>query len=231
MPFVFAPPQQAVIPVADERYEFFPIRRVYGIAKNYSEPGNTAPDTPFYFMKCPDNVFPVADGEVFSLPMPPETADLRHEIELVACLGKGGRNLTLEQAHEAVWGWCAGIDFTLADAALPSGARDLMRGKTFERSAPVTHVKPAYRTPLPNPVELWLYVNNQKRQSGTTAQLIRSPYEQIVELSRYVTLAPGDIIFTGTPSGSSRLAVGDLIEAGVNGVGSLKVRIDAQLGE
>lgn len=224
MPFIFAPPQQAAIPVLDERYEFFPIHRVYGIAKNYAEPGAPKAE-PFYFMKPTDNVVAVAEGDVLNVPMPPETKDLRHEIELVACLGRGGRNLTLEEAQEAVWGWCVGIDFTVADAALPSGGRDMLRAKTFERSAPVSFVKPAYRTPLPQAVDLWLYVNNQKRQAGSTTNLIRSPYEQIVELSRYFTLAPGDIIFTGTPNGASTLAIGDMIEAGVNGVGSLKVKI------
>ncbi len=224
MPFVFAPPAQAAIPVLDERYEFFPIHRVYGIAKNYAEPG--APkDTPFYFMKTADNVVAVPEGEVLSIPMPPGTNDLRHEIELVACLGRGGRNLTLEEAQEAVWGWSVGIDFTVADQKLPSGGRDMMRSKVFERSAPVSFVKPAYRTPLPNPVDLWLYVNNQKRQAGSTSNLVLSPYEQIVELSRYFTLEPGDIIFTGTPNGSSTLAVGDMIDAGVNGIGSIKVKI------
>ncbi len=225
MPFVFAPPEQAAIPVLDEHYEFFPIHRVYGIAKNYREPGSTEQPTPFYFMKANDNVVPVAEGRTVEISLPSYSQDLRHEIELVACLGRGGRDLTLEEAHEAVWGWCVGIDFTLADAALPSGARDFLVGKSFDRSAPVSHVRPAYRTPLPAPVDLWLYVNNQKRQSGTTANLIRSPYEQIVELSRRFTLAPGDIIFTGTPAGASRLLAGDLIEAGVNGVGSLKVKI------
>ena len=115
MSFVFAPPQQAVVPVQDETYSYFPIRRVFGIARNYAEPGAATKDTPFYFMKDCYTVVPVADGECARIPMPPQSQVLKHEIELVACLGKGGRNLTLEQAAEAVWGWCVGIDFTLGD--------------------------------------------------------------------------------------------------------------------
>ncbi len=225
MPFVFSPPQQAAIPVLDERYEFFPVNRVFGIARNYNEPGAAKTPEPFYFMKSADCVLPVAEGTVADVPHPDFSRDLRHEVELVACLGRGGRNMTLEEAEAAVWGWCAGIDFTLADVALPSGGRDLTIGKSFERSAPVSYVRPAYRAPLPQPVDLWLYVNNQKRQAGSTTGLIRSVYEQIVELSRYWTLTPGDIIFTGTPGGAGTLARGDLIDAGVNGVGALKVRI------
>ena len=98
MSFVFAPPQQAVVPVQDETYSYFPIRRVFGIARNYAEPGAATKDTPFYFMKDCYTVVPVADGECARIPMPPQSQVLKHEIELVACLGKGGRNLTLEQA-------------------------------------------------------------------------------------------------------------------------------------
>ena len=163
MSFVFAPPQQAVVPVQDETYSYFPIRRVFGIARNYAEPGAATKDTPFYFMKDCYTVVPVADGECARIPMPPQSQVLKHEIELVACLGKGGRNLTLEQAAEAVWGWCVGIDFTLGDQKLPSGATDFARAKSFERAAPVSHVRPAYRCPMPAPADLWLYVNNQKR--------------------------------------------------------------------
>lgn len=148
MSFVFAPPQQPVVPVQDEPYSYFPIRRVFGIAKNYAEPGAATKDTPFYFMKDCYTVVPVADGECAKIPMPPQTQALKHEIELVACLGKGGRNLTLEQAAQAVWGWCVGIDFTLGDQKLPSGANDITRAKSFERAAPVSYVRSGL--PLPD---------------------------------------------------------------------------------
>lgn len=90
MSFVFAPPQQAVVPVQDETYSYFPIRRVFGIARNYAEPGAATKDTPFYFMKDCYTVVPVADGECARIPIPPQSQVLKHEIELVACLGKGG---------------------------------------------------------------------------------------------------------------------------------------------
>ena len=225
MPFVFAPPAQVVVPVQDERYQFLPVNRVFGVAKNYAEPGSLPTETPFYFMKSASCVLPVAEGEIGRIPMPPGMEDMRHEIELVACLSKGGRNLTREEAMEAVWGWCAGIDFTLGDQKLPSGANDLTRAKAFERSAPVSHVRPAYRSPMPAPADLWLYVNNQKRQAGNTQNLIRDPYEVIAELSAFWELQPGDLIFTGTPTGIGRVMKGDRLEGGVNGVGTLKVEI------
>ena len=225
MSFVLAPPQQPVVPVQDEPYSYFPIRRVFGIAKNYAEPGAATKDTPFYFMKDCYTVVPVADGECAKIPMPPQTQALKHEIELVACLGKGGRNLTLEQAAQAVWGWCVGIDFTLGDQKLPSGANDITRAKSFERAAPVSYVRPAYRCPMPAPADLWLYVNNRKRQGGSTSNLIVQPLETIVQLSQFWELQPGDMIFTGTCGGADKVFPGDHLEGGVNGVGSLKVDI------
>lgn len=97
-----------------------PDPRVFGIARNYAEPGAATKDTPFYFMKDCYTVSPWPTANAPESRCQPQSQVLKHEIELVACLGKGGRNLTLEQAAEAVWGWCVGIDFTLGDQKLPS---------------------------------------------------------------------------------------------------------------
>lgn len=231
MPFLFAPPPMPVVPIQDERYEFFPVHRVYCVARNYGahakETGGEVPEAPFFFMKAPDMIRPVAEKEVLRLAMPPETEHYEHEIELVAALSKGGRNLTREEAEDAVWGWCAGIDFTRRDLVREAAAkgRPWTFGKNFENAAPVSHLRPKTRVPYPEPVELWLYVNNQKRQSGSTDEMIFDPFELIAELSRYVTLAPGDLIFTGTPGGAGNVRSGDKIRAGINGVGSLQLEI------
>lgn len=224
MPFLFAPPAQPVIPVEDERYLFFPVNRVFGVARNYKRADGSAPE-PFYFMKGADTVTPVGPNETLEVPMPPAGSELFHEVELVVALKSGGRNLTLEEAEAAVWGWCVGLDLSLMDVTIPGGGRDLMRGKNFLRSAPVSHLRPMYRSPLPHPTDYWLYVNNEKRQAGSTTGLVVSPFEQIVELSRSFELAAGDIIFTGTPPGASRLVVGDEVSCGVNGVGQLKMKV------
>ena len=180
MPFLFAPPPQAVIPVQDERYEFFPVNRVYGAAKNYAadekQRAAAAGFVPPLFMKSSDSIHPVADGEVYRWPMPARTARMVPELELVACLHKGGRNLSVEEAQECIWGWCVGFDFTrrLAPEDLPAGGPwDLM--KTLDGGAPVSHVRPAYRTPMPAPAEIYLYQNNQIKQSASTAFMIVPP--------------------------------------------------------
>ena len=133
------------------------------------------------------------------------------------------QNLTPEEAEEAVWGWCVGIDFTRPEKKVPNGPWEA--AKVFEGSAPVSHVRPKHRTPLPAPADIWLYVNNQKRQSGRTDQMLRSPFEVIAEISKTWTLAPGDIVFTGTPAGNGPCRAGDRLEGGVNGVGQIKVEL------
>lgn len=234
MPFLFAPPAQAVIPVQDERYAFFPIHRVYGAAKNYAA---TAADRdakkgfrPPVFMKSPDVVVPVEDGATYHWPMPSRTTKMVPEFELVACLGKGGRNLTLEQAQECIWGWCVGFDFTrrLAPEDRPDGSPwDQM--KCLDGGAPVSAARPVARTPLPAPTDIWLYQNNQKMQAASTDLMIASPAELIVQISQYWELKAGDIIFTGAPVNVPDAHVGDVFEGGVNGVGTLKVQIDPEL--
>lgn len=231
MPFLFAPPPMPVIPVQVERYEFFPVHRVYCVARNYrahaAETGGAVPAEPFFFMKAPDMVRPVGEKDVLRLSVPPETTAFEHEIELVAALSKGGRNMTREEAEEAVWGWCAGIDFTRRDhikASMTAG-HPWTFGKNFENAAPVSHVRPKHRVPIPAPTDLWLYVNNEKRQAGSTADMIYDPFELIAYLSRFVTLAPGDLVFTGTPGGAGNLRPGDVIRAGVNGVGALTIEV------
>lgn len=229
MSFLFAPPAQPVIPVADERYAFFPVRRVFGIAKNYraaQEPIGDPSASPeaMFFIKSPTDVTPAPEGGVLHVPYPAATDELIPEIELVACLGSGGRNLTPEEAQKAVWGWCVGIDFTRKDLRKPG--MPWSAAKSFEGSAPVSAVRPAYRTPLPGPADVYLYVNNEKRAGASTTQMIRSAAEVIAALSELWTLEAGDIVFTGTPvPGAGPVKTGDLLMGGVNGVGQLKLQL------
>ena len=101
--------------------------------------------------------------------------------------------------------------------------------KPLDGGAPVSHVRPAYRTPMPAPAEIYLYQNNQKKQSASTAFMIVPPAELIALISRYWEVRPGDVIFTGAPVNVPEAQVGDRLEGGVNGVGTLKVEIAAAL--
>lgn len=229
MSFLFAPPAQPAIPVVDERYTYFPVRRVFGIAKNYYAAGESAqscgaPDEPMFFIKSPTDVAPVLDGDVLRVPFPAATGELIPEIELVACLGSGGRDIPVEEAYDKVWGWCVGIDFTRKDLRKPGFPWAAV--KSFEAAAPVSCVRPAYRTPMPGPADVYLYVNNEKRSAGNTTQMIRSTAEIISALSKLWTLEAGDIIFTGTPMpGAGAVKPGDTLMGGVNGVGQIKLQL------
>lgn len=224
MSFLFAPPAQAVIPVDDECGGYFPVRRVYGIAKNYGvlAPGASL-DPALIFMKPSDNIVPTAAGECARIVMPQAVESMVHEIELVACLSKGGSNLTLEEAEDAVWGWCAGIDFTRRDLRVKDAPWE--PAKAFDGSAPVSFVRPKSKIGVPVPAGIWLDVNGERRQDGRTDQMLRSVFEVIAEISRIWTLAPGDVVFTGTPAGNDPCRAGDLLEGGVEGVGTIRAKL------
>lgn len=224
MSFLFAPPAQAVIPVDDERGDLFPVRRVYGIARNYGKRDSDGRlDPALIFMKPADNIVAVAPGACARIVMPEAVDSMVHEIELVACLSKGGSNLTVEEAQAAVWGWCVGIDFTRRDLRVKDAPWEA--AKAFDGSAPVSYVRPKSQIGVPQAAPIWLDVNGERRQDGRTDQMLRGVFEIISEISRVWTLAPGDVIFTGTPAGNDPCRVGDLLEGGVEGVGSIRCEI------
>ena len=228
MPFLFAPTAQAVLPIEGEKNLYFPIHRIYGVARNYAAAnaalGEKTP--PSVFLKPADAAVYVPENETLELDFPVATNDLQHEIELVVAIGKGGRNIPVDEAMQHVWGYASGLDLTRRDLQRASSANGQPwdTAKAFDESAPMTALKPANRTPDNEPMKLWLYVNNQKRQEGTTAEMILSVPEIISHLSTLFELQPGDLIMTGTPAGIGTIQRGDVLEGGVQGVGVLKVK-------
>ena len=228
MPFLFAPPAQAVLPIDGEKDLYFPIHRIYGVARNYAavnaQLGEKTP--PSIFLKPADAAVYAPDNEMLELDFPVATDDLQHEIELVVAIGMGGKNIPVEEAMNHVWGYASSLDLTRRDLQRASVAKgqpwDTAKG--FDESAPMTALKPASRTPDNEPMKLWLYVNNQKRQEGTTSEMILSVSEMISYLSSLYELKAGDLIMTGTPAGVGTIHRGDVLEGGVQGVGVLKVK-------
>jgi fumarylpyruvate hydrolase len=207
--------------------EVFPVRRVYCIGRNYAahaiEMGHD-PDRepPFFFQKNPDNLD--FTGE---FPYPDRTSDVHHEIEMVVALGKGGVNIPVEKALDCVWGYAVGLDMTRRD--LQGEAKKLGRpweiGKAFERSAPMGPIVPRRGSAIRRAARSSLKVNGELRQEGDLNQLIWKVPEMIAYLSDYFELKPGDVIMTGTPSGVNAVVKGDVMEAHVEGVGDLTVRV------
>jgi fumarylpyruvate hydrolase len=227
MRFVFEPAATPSLPVkgSDAR---FPVRRIYCVGRNYAahaiEMGHDpSREPPFFFQKNPDNV--VADGGDF--PYPPATGDVHHEVELVVALAEGGENIPVERALDHVFGYAVGLDMTRRD--LQGEAKKMGRpweiGKAFEASAPMSAIVPASGCGHPSAGAITLKVNGALRQSGDLDQMIWKVPEAISYLSGLFRLAPGDLIMTGTPEGVAAIARGDLLEAHVDGIGDLAVKV------
>lgn len=227
--FVFDPPKQASIAVqgSDSR---FPIRRIFCVGRNYEaharEMGND-PDRepPFFFNKPAD----AAVDAPCIMPYPPLTSDLHHEIELVVAISKGGANIPQEDVMDHVWGAAVGLDMTRRD--LQGEAKKMGRpwdwGKAFDFSAPIGAIKPLADVPSLETGRIWLEVNGTLRQQGDLSDLIWSVKEHIATLSEAMTLAPGDLVMTGTPAGVAAVVQGDVLRGGVAGIGEIEVTIGA----
>ena len=205
----------------------FPVRRIYCVGRNYAEHaremgGNPEREPPFFFMKPADAVF---TGE--RMDYPSKTDDLQHEVELVVALARGGCDIPAASALDCVFGYAVGLDMTRRDiqGELKAKGRSWEMGKAFDASAPISPIVPAARIGHPNRGAISLKVNSQSRQHGDLSDMIWPVADIIANLSGYVTLQPGDLIFTGTPAGVGRVAPGDRLEGTVEGVGSLSVAI------
>jgi fumarylpyruvate hydrolase len=230
MSFVFTPPAQVSLPVVG-RGERFPVRRVICVGRNYvehaKEMGFTGREPPFFFFKPTDAVVPVPAGETGTIAYPSLTKDLHHEIELVACIGVGGKNIKAADARKHIWGYAVGLDMTRRDlqGEMKKQGRPWEIGKSFEESAPTGPVTPAAQAGDIENAEIWVQVNGKDRQRSTVSKLIWNLGEIIEHLSAAWELAPGDLIFTGTPEGVAAVVSGDTLVGGVGGIGELRVRV------
>lgn len=223
MSYIFPAPGQPSVEIKGLE-DRFPVRRIFCVGRNYAaharEMGKD-PDreAPFFFTKPAYAIVP----NNATIPYPPRTGNLHHEIELVAAIDKGGRNIPVDEALDCVYGYAVGNDLTRRD--LQFEARDKGRpwdtGKGFDRSAPITAIVPATVSGHFSKGSIWLKVNGELRQQGNVADLIWSIPEIIAELSTLFELAPGDLIYTGTPAGVSAVKAGDRMEGGVDGLDTL----------
>ena len=209
-----------------ESLDLFPVRRIYCVGLNYAdharEMGNDPKrDAPFFFSKPPDAV--VASGA--RLPFPSQTADFHHEVELVIALGGGGTNVRAEDAATLIFGHAVGLDLTRRD--LQASAKKMGRpwdmAKGFDHSAPIGALTEGLP---PSAAPISLLVNGEVRQSGDLASMIWKVPEIIAILSTFVALAPGDLIFTGTPSGVGPIARGDRLHGSIGALAPIDVSFD-----
>jgi fumarylpyruvate hydrolase len=231
MGYVFAPAPVTAVPVVGTDDQFA-VRRIYCVGRNYEaharEMGHD-PDRepPFFFAKPADAVLYVAPGATGEFPYPAQSNNVHFEMELVAAIGKAGKNISADNALDHVYGYALGLDMTRRD--LQAEAKKLGRpwdtAKGFDHSAPLGPIHPVSKVGHVGKGAIWLTVNGEEKQRSDVSQLIWSVAETIAYLSTLFELQPGDLIFTGTPEGVGAIVQGDLMKGGVDGLGEFSVRV------
>ena len=215
------------VPVAGTK-DRFPVRRIWCVGRNYAahivEMGyDPNREQPFFFAKPADAI--VQNGGV--VPYPPQTKNLHYELEMVVALGKGGSNVKIENALDHVYGYGVGLDMTRRD--LQFASRDRGRpwemGKGWDHSAPCSAIVPAAKIGHPSKGVIKLAVNGQVKQNSDLGAMIWKVPEMISYLSALVALAPGDVIYSGTPDGVGPVVKGDKLHGEIEKVGKLDVTI------
>jgi fumarylpyruvate hydrolase len=205
MNYLFPPEAPVGVPVAG-RAELFPVRRVYCVGRNYAAHAREMgfdPDRepPFFFCK-PANA-------------------------VVVCTGGRGRDVPEDQALSLVAGYAVGLDMTRRDLqfAMRDKGRPWDISKAFDHSAPIAPIVPVAQCGHVAQAGIWLTVDGQARQRSDITHLIWSVPEIVSTLSRFFELAPGDLIYTGTPEGVAAVQRGQLMHGGIDGLGELKVPV------
>lgn len=230
MSYTFTPPATISVPVVGKA-ERFPVHRIYCVGRNYEEHakemGFTGREPPFFFLKPNDSLVLVSPGETGSMPYPPLTQNLHHEIELVVAIGKGGKNIKAADAFSHIYGYAVGLDMTRRDlqGEMKKQGRPWCIGKAFDHSAPMGPITPAAQAGDVENAELYVQVNGADRQRSNVNKLIWNIAETIEHLSAAWELQAGDLIFTGTPEGVAAVVSGDTMVGAVAGLGELKVKV------
>src|SRR5213594_1748657 len=211
------------IPIVGET-DVFPVRRIYCIGRNYAaharEMGSDPTrEPPFFFQKPTDAVQIAPPGATIDHLYPPLTKNYHYEVELVAALNKGGRNIPSDRALEHVFGYTAGLDMTRRDLqrAMGEEKKPWEIGKSFDHSAPLGPLQRVASVGHFTKGAIWLKVNDQIKQNADLSQMIWSVAEQISKLSEAFELAPGDIIYSGTPENVGPVVKRDIIDAHIDG--------------
>ena len=220
------PPASVAVRGTDARY---PVSRIFCVGRNYAAHtremgGDPTREAPFFFGKSPRSL--IASGDI--LEYPPGTQDLHHEVELVVALGAPAFQVSPDQATAAIYGYAVGLDMTRRDlqAVAKAKGRPWLLGKDGEGLAVLSEVVPAAECGHPAAGRVHLAVNGQVRQEADLGDMIWSVPEVIAHLSQYYRLGPGDLVYTGTPSGVSAVQRGDHLLGGIEGVGIIALLIE-----
>jgi fumarylpyruvate hydrolase len=224
--YVIPPPPVVCLLIRDSA-DLFPVHRIFCVARNYAEHAREMGhdpdrDPPFFFSKPADAL--ITDGR---FPYSAQSQNVHHELELVVALAEGAYEIPPERALDRIFGYAVGLDMTRRDRQ--EEARKMGRpwdsAKAFDHSAPCSAIVPVSAIGHPERGSIRLEVNGELRQDGDLAQMIWKTPEVIAYLSGLFTLAPGDLIFTGTPKGVGPVQRGDRLEGRIEGVGEFRVEV------
>jgi 2-keto-4-pentenoate hydratase/2-oxohepta-3-ene-1,7-dioic acid hydratase in catechol pathway len=191
--------------------------KVIAIGLNYAdharETGKTLPKEPLFWLKAPTSVLP--DGGKVEIPFPQHRTD--YEAELAIVIGRRVRNVTATAAARYIFGFTAAQD--ISDRTIQHGESQWARAKSFDTFTPLG---PYVETKAdPSDLTLQLFQNGQLRQNSNTSQLIFNCFQVVSFVSTNMTLLPGDVILTGTPSGVGPIQSGDRLEVRIQGLAPL----------
>jgi fumarylpyruvate hydrolase len=232
--FAFDPPAIPSVEIQDSP-ERFPVHRIYCVGRNYSDHiremgGDPNTSVPSFFTKPADAVVPSGS----SIPYPMVTTNLHYEVELVVCIGKAGVQIPMDQATNHIFGYAVGLDLTKRDMQSAAKSKGLPwdSSKAFDQSAPIGAIRKVNDNSGSNKLheematnKIQLSVNGQIKQYATLNQMVWSIPEIIHQLSNQFHLQPGDLIFTGTPSGVGPIVPGDFIQGTVEGLSKVVMKL------
>jgi len=207
-------------------------KKIIGIGRNFAEHakelGNAIPSKPMMFLK-PTTSY-IVEGQ--SIKIPKGCSELHHEVELGVVIGKEGSGIASEAVFSEgyVAGYCLALDMTARDfqEEAKKKGHPWSIAKGFDTSCPVSDMLPMSSLPNPHDIELWLKVNTEDRQRGSTRHMIFDIPTLVSAVSDYFTLQRGDVILTGTPSGVGPVKAGDLITAGIGDLVQFQFQVEAR---
>ncbi len=198
----------------------FQIGKIVCVGRNYVEHihelGNEIPEKPVIFLKTVSSVIYSGDTIVY----PSYSNDMHHETELVLLIGERIKNADLNAAERAIIGYGIGLDMTLRDVQteLKKKGHPWTIAKCFDTSTVLSEFITKFTHPLTLEEYISLKVNGAIRQRDQLNKMIHKPAEVVQYISSLMTLEKGDLIFTGTPKGVSKVESGDKLEAELEGI-------------
>lgn len=222
---LFANPPRTgnTVPLSEVRIEI-PVdsRQIFALGLNYQDHlgDRPVPELPSLFVKLPSTLAAHEEPIVYRQGF----TELHYEAELVVVIGRQGKDIPLEEAGDYIFGVTAGND--ISERVWQANHRHLIRAKASDQFGPVG---PVITSGLDySNLNIESRLNGELRQSSNTRYLMRGAHELVSHISQYITLLPGDMIWTGTPGQTAAMRPGDVVEITLEGVGTLRNRIVAE---